>query len=137
MISHEIIVVKPTHTYNSSNWTNRGRPNPDIKSQADLDKWREKFGIQVGDYVTYRTQTISGADVAYAVLKVEKIQHNFEQMTIKKYGPYHPELLYLVSLKGMARWDDIQLVRRITENEYINAVKPYLDQLRNHSESPA
>lgn len=139
MISYEVI-VKPEYTYTAPPFTGTStqRAYPDIKNQADLDKFWAEGPFSRGDFVTYTPSHMLNKNCLASVYQILELQTDFTQMTVRNYIPYHPVLIKISSVNSTAtgnweRWDDLRNLRKLTEAEYENVVRPHLDRVRGNS----
>jgi hypothetical protein len=139
MISHEVIVTPEAQVYTRSPVSN-GEPFPNIKSQADLDKYWAESPFAIGDFVTYSPQNFFTANSIASVYQIMDTVTDFTVMQTRNHIPYHPVLVRLQSLPQPTgsqwdRWDDLRNLRKLNELEIETTVRPHLDRVRGNSQS--
>lgn len=148
MITHEIVVAPESannyqHTNPQSAWyqntTNRW---PNITNQADLDKWLENCPYAVGDYVTYSRLPLNSHQIPMAIYQVGMLCEDYQRLTTQSYAPYHFRLLFLQTLENAegnstAEWRDVSNLRKLSNQEVEELVRPWLDRVRNSRKSHA
>lgn len=143
MITHEIEIVKPVVYSGTIMHTTTTRPYPDISNQTDLDNWLNTTAFNEGDYVTFMHVPVTEMSLPYSVSVIKEIHKNFNNMTTQAYAPYNPLLIKRESLPqkdgalGHTQLDTVKGMRKISEAEWMNTVRPYLDRVRNSSQSQA
>jgi len=137
MISHEIVKHKPRVLAWSTPNNTTQIATPSITCQSDLDTWLTETPFAVGDYVTYynSNRAITAMYLPNSVYKILSVCTDIRELQYQTYVPYNPKLIQIEGLRGSshvqipARWDDIRNVRKLTETEYHDVLKPYLDKL--------
>ena len=151
MIEQDIIVVQPppvqqypVTTYNRESSAPGSKKFPDITCVYDLQVWLEQTGFSRGDYVTYNRQTITAmTQLSGCVYTIEQIVTDYDSLKFGSYLPYHPLLVLLKPLPyadgspnlRTEEWRDIHWLRKCTEEEIHNIIRPHLDRVRHYSQT--